>query len=349
MLLMGALLVGMVACQSGQKRPQDISEATANAQRPEAAQPAEEEGHGALDSLSRRIAEDSSQLAPLLARARIYMGLGKLERAKLDLYQAQHLDSNNAQTLLMLGEVHLKANRSRKSRNYWRRCARKNPDFVPCRLRLARLFYTVGDMERALKWANEAMEGDEYSAEAYLLKGLIIRDKTGDTSMALPYIQRATELRRGFIEALDAMGVMLAARGDTLAPYYYQRILDVQPQRADIYYKLGVYYMNQNQPNKAIEAYTKATQINPTYADPYYNLGYMFIQMKDYQTARDYFSQAINVAPKDHKSYYGRGYAYEMLGDVINAREDYQRVLELVPQHTPARAGLKRIQELNRP
>ena len=103
--------------------------------------------------------------------------------------------------------------------------------------------------------------------------------------------------------------------------------------------------MNTDQPNKAIEAYTQATEINPQDADSYYNLGFMFIEMKDYATARDYFAKGIQANPESYKSYYGRGYAYEMLGDVINAQEDYQKVLELLPQHDPAREGLRRVTE----
>lgn len=347
-LLLGGLLGGLVACQSGTSPQHDTAQSnTDTVGQSSRSEPAASKGRGALDSLERRIGKDSTNLTALLERARINKKLGKLEKAKLDLYQAQRLDSSRARTLQLLGEVMLEANRSREARNYWRRCATQNPDYLPCRLRLARLFYTVGDFEKALKWANEALELDKYSAEAYFLKGLIVRDKTGDTNRALPYVQRATELRTNYVEALDAMGVMLSGIGDTLAPYYYQRILDIEPQRADIHYKLGVYYMNQDQPNRAIEAYTKATELNPTYADPYYNLGYMFIQMKDYATARDYFTKAIKAEPKKHKSYYGRGYAHEMLGDVINARKDYQKVLELVPQHRPARKGLKRVQDAN--
>ena len=346
-LLLGALIGGLVACQSGAPSPREDSVADTDTVSTSSAEPAKVQGRDSLTALQRRIGEDSTDLKALLERARINKELGKLEKAKLDLYQAQRLDSSQARTLKLLGEVMLEANRSREARNYWRRCAAQNPDYLPCRLRLSRLFYTVGDFDKALKWVNEALELDKYHAEIYFLKGLIVRDKTGDTSRALPYIQRATELRTDYVEALDAMGVMLSAQGDTLAPYYYQRILDIEPQRADIHYKLGVYYMNQDRPNRAIEAYTKATELNPTYADPYYNLGYMFIQMKDYATARDYFTKAIRAEPKKHKSYYGRGYAYEMLGDVINARQDYQKVLELVPQHRPARKGLKRVQDAN--
>jgi tetratricopeptide (TPR) repeat protein len=336
---------GLMACQSN-KPPQKenvsgVSDSVSNS----SGQPVDAQGQDSLAALQRRIGKDSTDLKALLERARINKKLGKLEKAKLDLYQAQRLDSSRARTLKLLGEVMLEANRSREARNYWRQCAAQNPDYLPCRVRLARLFYTVGDFEKALKWVNEALDLDKYHAEVYFLKGLIVRDKTGDTNRALPYVQRATELKTDYLEALDAMGVMLSAQGDTLAPYYYQRILDIEPQRADIHYKLGVYYMNQDQPNRAIEAYTKATELNPTYADPYYNLGYMFIQMKDYATARDYFTKAIKAEPKKHKSYYGRAYAYEMLGDVINARQDYQKVLELVPQHRPARKGLKRVQE----
>lgn len=349
-LLAGGLLLG--ACQNspekGKESQQKIERDTVTEQQTHrntgsSAVPEGVPVRGKLDSLNRLVDKDSTNLEALVARARYHMRRNQSRKAQFDLYRAKRLDSTNAELLLALGQLRMNGNRSRAARNLWKRCINRHPENVPCRIKLAKLYHAVGLYDKALPVLNEALELDRYAAEAYFYKGLVVRDKTKDTTRAMPYFQRATELKDYYPEALDALGVLLTGRNDSLAPYYFQRILDREPKRADIFYKLGVHYMNTDQPNKAIEAYTKATEINPKDADSFYNMGFMFVQMKDYASARDYFAKGIRAQPKSYKSYYGRAYAYEMLGDVINAKEDYQKVLELLPQHKPAQKGLRRV------
>ena len=141
------------------------------------------------------------------------------------------------------------------------------------------------------------------------------------------------------------MGVSLASKGDTLAQYYYKRLLEIQPNNADVWYKLGTHYMNIDEINRAIEAYTKATTINPKHSDAYYNLGYIFtVMVPDYREALTYYSKSLKAKPENnYKAHYGRGYAFEMLGDVINAEKEYRKTLALLPIHKPAKDGLDRI------
>lgn len=104
--------------------------------------------------------------------------------------------------------------------------------------------------------------------------------------------------------------------------------------------------MNQDQVNRALEAYTQATQVNPGHADSYYNMGYMMIELREFSDAKKYFTQAIQAQQKNYKAYYGRGYAHEMLGDVMNAEKDYKQVLQWVPNYPPATNGMQRLKQM---
>ncbi len=298
-----------------------------------------------LDSLDRLLKQEPNNVEALLLRGQRGMKRGDLQNALFDFQRIREIDSTNSAMLLSLGELYMRRNQSREAKNSWIKCAKFDAEALDCRINLGRLYASIQDYDPALKYLNQAIDIDPYNAEAHLLKGVVIRDGVGDTNLALSFIQRATELNQEYIEALDLMGVMLSAKQDTLAPYYYKRILALEPERADIYYKLGVYYMNADKINRALESYTKATQLNPYDADSYYNMGYIFtVQVKDYREAKKYFDKSINARPKqNYKAYYGRGYAYEMLGDVINAEKDYLKCLELLPMYTPAKEGINRI------
>ncbi len=298
-----------------------------------------------LDSLDAVLQQDPNNIEALVLRGAKRLQRGDLQNALFDFQRAKEIDSTNAEMLLLLGDLYMRRNQSRQARDAWLSCANNNPKAVDCRINLGRLYASIQDYKPALEFLNQAIEIDAYNAEAHLLKGVVIRDGVQDTNLALTFIQRATELDQQYVEALDLMGVTLANKGDTLAPYYYNRILKISPERWDIHYKLGVYYMDQDEINKAIEQYTKATQLNPYDSDSYYNLGYIFTTtVKDYREAKNYFTKSIEAKPdNNYKAFYGRGFAYEMLGDVINAEKDYLKSLELLPLYQPAKLGLARI------
>src|SRR5690606_4798715 len=207
-----------------------------------------------LDSINALLSNDELNAEKLALRARVYLSANNVNAARVDIGKAMQIDSNLAVVYEARGEMNFMLNKGRAAQKDWERCIKIDPKNTNCLLSLTELYITVNNYERAMEMANRLLEIDSKNAQAYFLKGIIIRDDKQDTGLALQYFQNAVDLKQDYIEALDMLGVTLSYRGDTLAPYYYQRILDQQPQRWDIYYKLGAYYMNQNEENRALEA-----------------------------------------------------------------------------------------------
>jgi len=175
---------------------------------------------------------------------------------------------------------------------------------------------------------------------------MALRALNNDTTQAIPYFQQAVDLKNDYVEALDMLGYIFAQRKDSLALAYYDNILKLDPSRSDIYFKKGVFYMDQQDWNKAMASYETAIKMNPKDADSHYNLGYVLTELKLYDKARVQFARAIEAAPRNYKAHYGRAYTAEMLGDVTNAMADYKEVLGMRPNHTPSKKGLLRINKL---
>jgi len=336
----------LIACQNPESNPSDSNQEQANSQDSLAPpSPTVASTSSPTDSLDAVIAQEPNNLEALTERGRQRLQRNNVNGALLDFQRVAEVDSMYAPMLLHLGELRMLRNQSRAARNAWTNCAKSDPEAIDCRINLAKLHASIQNYEPALKYLNELIEIDEYYAPAYLYKGIVIRDSKQDTNLAIQYFQKATEVDQDYVEALDLMGVSLASMGDTLAQYYYKRLLEIQPNNADVWYKLGIHYMNIDEINRAIEAYTKATTINPKHADAYYNLGYIFtVMVPDYREALSYYSKSLKAKPENnYKAHYGRGYAFEMLGDVINAEKEYRKTLALLPIHKPAKDGLDRI------
>lgn len=336
----------LIACQSPESNPSGSNQEQANSMDSIAPpSPTVRSANSPTDSLDALIAQEPNNLEALTERGRLRLQRNNVNGALLDFQRVAENDSMYAPMLLHLGELRMLRNQSRAARNAWTNCAKADPEAIDCRINLAKLHASIQNYEPALKYLNELIEIDEFYAPAYLYKGIVIRDSKKDTTLAIQYFQKATELDQDYAEALDLMGVSLASMGDTLAQYYYKRLLELQPNNADVWYKLGIHYMNIDEINRAIEAYTKATTINPKHADAYYNLGYIFtVMVPDYREALTYYSKSLKAKPENnYKAHYGRGYAFEMLGDVINAEKEYRKTLALLPIHKPAKDGLDRI------
>ncbi len=334
-LLLSLIVVG---CRQNSNQPENTGE-----EKPRNEYKAFQQPSSTMDSINKLIENDKYNAELLGIRAKLHLAAQNMEAARNDINVANNIDTNVAVLREARGEMAYMLNKSRIAKQEWEACIRIDPENANCLMRLTELYIAVQNYDRALELVNRLIDIDSDDPQAYFMKGIIVRDKYQDTTLALQYFQNAVDIKQDYIDALDMLGVLLAARGDTLAKYYYQRILDQRPNRDDIYYKLGVYYMNQGETNRALEAYTKAIQINPRNTEAYYSMGYINIQLQDYARARDLFSKSIQASDRNYRAYYGRGYSFEMLGDVLNAQKDYRKALEILPVYSPAREALERV------
>lgn len=296
-----------------------------------------------IDSLNAVLKLDPNNELAYLERAEQFLNIKSYRAAAADIYNAMQIDSNSAQARNLKGQLNYIQNKSGEAKKEWEKCVKLDPNNIECRMRICELYIAVHDFERALALTDEAIKIDPNANIPYFYKGLIIRDSKQDTGTALQYFQKSVDLDPSFIEGLDMMGVTLASIGDTFANFYYQRILEIQPYRDDIYYKLGVYYMNRNEINLALENYFETIRINPRNADAYYSIGFIHIELKQLSEAKDYFSKAIDNQVHNYKAYYGRAYCLEQMGDLRNARNDYRMALDANPVYDPAKEGLSRV------
>jgi tetratricopeptide (TPR) repeat protein len=300
-----------------------------------------------IDSLSTLNLERPNNIDVLLKRAELYMEVPNPSYAKADVDAAFFLDSSRADVLLSRGEVYYVLNKTRTSRDMWEKCASLFSDDVECRMRMTELYIAVGDFEAALKLINEVLNLEPQRANAIFMKGVIVRDLYADTTLAMQYFQRAIDLKDGnYIEALDMMGVMLAHKQDPMAIQYFKNALELAPNRADLYHKIGLSYTYIDEYNSALEAYEKSLQLNPRNDEVYFNIGFIHISLKNYDLAIDNFNKALELREMGVKALYGRAFAYEMRGDVLNARKDYQSCLGMFPDYKPAQIGLERVNRM---
>jgi tetratricopeptide (TPR) repeat protein len=80
--------------------------------------------------------------------------------------------------------------------------------------------------------------------------------------------------------------------------YYYQKLIDYNPELADAHVLLGYCLYSLGRPQDAKNHYQTAVDLNPPLFWAYYNLGVIHFQQKDYRRAIDLFQQAVGKHPQ---------------------------------------------------
>jgi len=296
-----------------------------------------------LDSLNAAIADAPNDLHLLEARAAVYLRQQNLKYAAADIDAVLQMDSARTKALELRGDLGFLTNKTRDSRDAWKKCMELDPNNVPCRLKMAELFHVVTEFEKSAELVDVVLELDPENAEAHFLKGMLMRDAIGDTTRALEWFQKSIDIDPNYKEALDMCGVLYSAQGNSLALGYFNRLIELDPKNRVSYYNRGMYYLGAKDWNGALEDFTTCVQLDPRDLESFFNLGYIHLQLQLPAEARGYFNRALEIQPINHRALYGRGYCFELLGDLPNAEKDYRQALSYNPNHAGSLAGVQRI------
>lgn len=124
-----------------------------------------------------------------------------------------------------------------------------------------------------------------------------------------------------------------------------RRALELDPEYADAYASLGVYYANNNDADNAIRTFRKAIELQPDRSIAHHNLGEQLLQQGRLEEAIQAFEQSLAITRLDPRnnegtvplaerrslSFRGIGRAHIMLGQPEQAVEPLRTALELNP------------------
>ena len=80
--------------------------------------------------------------------------------------------------------------------------------------------------------------------------------------------------------------------------FYYQKVTEYIPNRADAYGLLGFCYYHLDKKKEAIESYEKAIAINPNFFWFRYNLSMIYFKAGQYKEAYEVLKKAVKTSPQ---------------------------------------------------
>ena len=153
-------------------------------------------------------------------------------------------------------------------------------------------------------------------------------------------ISRAEPLPPTTTEARDQCRLgdwYFSERHYTLAILTYKRALELDPECAAIYHRLGLAYYKEGEFDDAKDSFQKAISLNPLSANYHYSLGQLLQDYHDlegaWQEAVHEFTKAIELDPTYVEAWYDRGSLYDKQGELEKACHDFQQIVARMPNY----------------
>jgi Flp pilus assembly protein TadD len=113
----------------------------------------------------------------------------------------------------------------------------------------------------------------------------------------------------------------------------YQKVIQMDPAYIEAYNNLGIIYQELGDFENALRSYQKSVEINPQYEKAYNNLGILFFLKDRYEEALEAFQKALATNPNNIESYINCGILFKKKGQWDKAIEFYKKALAINPLH----------------
>jgi tetratricopeptide (TPR) repeat protein len=173
-----------------------------------------------------------------------------------------------------------------------------NPRHSQVYVERALLYYTNGNLERAIDDYKKAIACDPENAEAHSMLG-------------------------------NLLGSNVQGEKDEIVLPHFRRALELQPTSPGCYYQLGHYYWRTGRPKEAAAAFRKAAELLPPGSvDAYFNLGEAALAVGDHPVARENFEKCLSIAPLKVEAHWHLGESHVALGEFDRAVAAFTKGLD---------------------
>lgn len=114
----------------------------------------------------------------------------------------------------------------------------------------------------------------------------------------------------------------------------------IDPQFAKAYVALGDAYSRTDRTRLAINAYEEAARIKPDYAEAHFHLGMLYWREDRHNEAVESFREAVRINPQMHMGYVGMGRSLAALGRYHEAVESFKQAATIMPDSLEAHLEL---------
>ena len=241
--------------------------------------------------------------------------MGKLPYA-IKCFEEAVAINDEMETLTLLANAYIQANRLDDARITFNRMAEKEPEQVNTFLSLANICFMQEDYEGMNDACQKALALDDKNPLTYYLTAKAAVGMKEEIN-AIAMLTKAIVLKEDYTEAYQLRAeVLWGMKQAKDAAEDIQKLLNLNPEDEE----------------QAEECFNQVLSLNPFNEKAYLLLGELFLTKKDFDKAIGVYDEAIEINPNFAQAYHERGRIKLLKGDKDGSVEDMKKAMELAPE-----------------
>jgi len=243
-------------------------------------------------SIALENVEDSSNLYDSYLLARCYANVGNIIEAVKIYNGIIKQKPDYVWAYIRLGHIYYLIYKDyRKAIEYYQRCIAINPYFAHSYFWIAKGYYELGNVDKAINWCISGLKLNPDSIMGHINLGY--------------YYNKKGNYRKAINE--------------------FKFVIQLAPDNIYAYCYLGWTYADSGEYDKAIHIFKYIiTNLDSNYYESYNGLGWCYYDLKDYDNAIKNFKKAVELNPNYSFSHKGLGMIYADLNYLSKALEQYK-------------------------
>lgn len=290
-----------------------------------------------LQNLNLAVEKDPSLISAFVNRGSRKADLGDNLGAAKDWQQAISMPATTAREYTSRGYAKSRMGDKKGAVDDYNQALIINPRLARGYVNRAAIFYEQGENEQALGELEKALAINPNLVTALIFKGEINAFKTNpDTEAALAAYTQALSVNPNDPDVLNnRCGTYFAIQQFDLALTDCDRGLQINPRGASLYNGRGNIRISQDNPQGAIQDYSRAIEIysetgrEQNAQGAYSNRASALFQIQDFSAALNDVNKALELKPDAPEDYYKRGLIKVALDDREAAAIDMRKAADL--------------------
>jgi tetratricopeptide (TPR) repeat protein len=176
----------------------------------------------------------------------------------------------------------------------------RNPELWRERYALGGIYLQEMDFDRAIEQFKKIIKIRPQMIQAYNALGMCYLNQ-GKNAEAVAIWEKAVKIDPENEAARDLIGRVKKTEGRAKERRRLEILLEKNPNLSQAWFDLGKIYLEEKLYDRAISAFKKASQLEPDRADYFYRLGYTYHRTRNYGKAEIALKTALALAPENKK------------------------------------------------
>lgn len=287
--------------------------------------------------VARYFLEQALAIKPYVATFHNSMGnvlrhLKEYDQAIYHYKKALHSQPDSAVAQNNLGNVFYQIDQLAEAGKHYREAIRLQPNYADAHYNLGLVLTRQDAIAAAIIELELTLKLQPQHQRAHYHLGYLLQMQQ-KLDVAAKHYQIALRLDMSDVSAHHNLGVILTNKGKYAAAIrHFKKVINLQPSNLDALNNLGTVFLLQNNPAAALKYFLRLAQLMRDF-DVYYNLGVIYMDLGRYADAIVYLQEALTMRPNDFATHSNLGAIYLRREDYPNAELHYVAALAMAPDN----------------